>query len=949
MTSDGQPNNSPPDAGLSHPPASAQGQGTGIPNTTGQMSFRRQRASRACETCHARKVRCDAASLGVPCTNCAAFQIECRIPIPKRKKAHSSTGARDSDSDRGDATTSIAALPATEGISPRPVSTSANLDNKGFTSQTPDLYHSSDGNPPTQSESQTRKEEMDSDNYLKLVMKPKFTRAPITDAGRVAFLGESSNLTLLVHDRQGTTDVVHYPLPESVRGSRARLTELDHVEIDILQQRGAFLLPPRSLCDELIDSYFKWVHPIVPVINRTQFMRQYRDPKNPPSLLLLQAILLAGSRVCTNPQLMDANGSTTPAALTFYKRAKALYDANYEDDRVTIVQSLLLMGWYWEGPEDVTKNVFYWTRVAAIVAQGSGMHRSVEQSQLSRSDKRLWKRIWWTLFTRDRSVAVALGRPVQINLDDSDVEMLTEDDFIEDEADRPSEYPPDLVHVQFFMQYVKLCEIMGLVLSQQYSVASKGRQRNAIDLTHSDMALADWLQNCPKIVYWEVARHHFWSALLHSNYYTTLCLLHRAHMPPSGASAGFPDNSPYPSRNIAFQAAAMITSIIENLAVHKELRYCPAFVVYSLFSALIMHVYQMRSPVPSIQQVTQDRLRTCMQALKDVSRVWLVGKMVYTLFEYIIGNKVLEERLQKAGGKRHKKAHQQQQHPHQQQQQQHPQQQQQQQQRQDWTKRKYDDMVIDFSVNQPTPQESYERSRPQTPTHPMRTETGGSSHAMPPPALSPNHRPSTDTFMGGTSSHPQTRPTTPFNPSFSVSATTPDLYLVTRNSPNISQALWENFQPDQLFPDSAGMPVMPQFSPPQSQQSAEPTLATQLQIPDSHQAQQQQGLGDQGPRYSQHSDSENGLGGNSAQGQPILQPGTMGAFQHQGQSNLWQQPQPQFDRLAPDSQSPSDSWSTGSVQGQPVPNTLNVEDWFQFFGINNGDLAGMNLDLNANH
>ena len=217
-------------------------------------------------------------------------------------------------------------------------------------------------------------------------MKPKFTRAPITEAGRVAYLGESSNLTLLVHDRQGSADVVHYPLPENVRGSRARLTELDNVEIDILHQRGAFLLPPRSLCDELIEAYFKWVHPIVPVINRTRFMRQYRDAKNPPSLLLLQAILLAGSRVCNNPQLMDANGSTTPAALTFYKRAKALYDANYEDDRVTIVQSLLLMGWYWEGPEDVTKNVFYWSRVATIVAQGSGMHRSVEQSQLSRSD-----------------------------------------------------------------------------------------------------------------------------------------------------------------------------------------------------------------------------------------------------------------------------------------------------------------------------------------------------------------------------------------------------------------------------------------------------------------------------------------------------------------------------------------------------------------------------------
>jgi hypothetical protein len=182
-------------------------------------------------------------------------------------------------------------------------------------------------------------------------MRPKFARAPIKEAGRVAYLGESSNLYLLVKDRHGTTDVVHYPLPENIRGANARLTEPDQIEIDILQQRGAFLLPPKGLCDELVDSFFQWVAPVVPVINKSRFMRKYRDPKNPPSVLLLQAIFLAGSRVCTNPRLMDANGSTTPAAMTFYKRAKALFEANYEDDRITIVQSLLLMGWYWEGPE----------------------------------------------------------------------------------------------------------------------------------------------------------------------------------------------------------------------------------------------------------------------------------------------------------------------------------------------------------------------------------------------------------------------------------------------------------------------------------------------------------------------------------------------------------------------------------------------------------------------
>ncbi|EGR44250.1 uncharacterized protein TRIREDRAFT_52841 [Trichoderma reesei QM6a] len=870
-----------------------------------QMSFRRQRASRACETCHARKVRCDAASLGVPCTNCVAFQIECRIPTPKRKKtqAAGSQANKDSDSDRGDNTDE----PSRQTQTPH----SSTATPYSPRASAPTVSHTTDGTPPTSlTEAQARKEEVDNGTYLNLVMKPKFTRAPITEAGRVAYLGESSNLTLLVHDRQGSADVVHYPLPENVRGSRARLTELDNVEIDILHQRGAFLLPPRSLCDELIDAYFQWVHPIVPVINRTRFMRQYRDPKNPPSLLLLQAVLLAGSRVCQNAQLMDANGSTTPAALTFYKRAKALYDANYEDDRVTIVQSLLLMGWYWEGPEDVTKNVFYWSRVATIVAQGSGMHRSVERSQLSKSDKRLWKRIWWTLFTRDRSVAVALGRPVHINLDDSDVEMLTEDDFIEDESDRPSEYPPDPIHVQFFLQYVKLCEIMGLVLSQQYSVASKGRQRNAIDLTHSDMALADWLQNCPKIVYWEMPRHHFWSALLHSNYYTTLCLLHRAHMPPSG-SPRFPNDTPYPSRNIAFQAAAMITSIVENLAAHNQLRYCPAFIVYSLFSALIMHVYQMRSPVPSIQQVTQDRLRSCMQAMKEVSRVWLVGKMVYTLFESILGNKVLEERLQKAGGKRHRKM------------QQTVAQLEQLNNRHETAKRKYDDMAMDFMSNTPTPQESYERSRPQTPSATRNDSTANPGQRS--SAASPTVRHGgADTFMGGTSSRPHTRPATPFNPSFSLPATPPDLYLVTRNSPNISQALWENFQPDQLFPESSSLSAFPNLSPTQTHQTLDQNAMNQVP-------------GSGGMAAGMQANQYRGSGQNAAQGAAGMVP--MSGFQGQ-QSSLWQSG---FDGGLQDSNSP-DSWGTSSAQGQPAPTTLNVEDWFQFFGIN-GDMSSINLDM----
>lgn len=311
----------------------------------------------------ARQVRCDAASLGVPCTNCVAFSIECKIPTPKRKK--NQTKAKD-DSRYVDSPPHTASSLVDAAVAHfRPSSTeeppeapptdrgpqSSDTDDKddafGYRKNRMGVH----GMPATSLTESEAAQQASTDNAYAQFMKPKFARAPIKEAGRVAYLGESSNLSLLVQDRHGTTDVVHYPLPPNIRGSRARLTDLDNLEIDILHQRGAFLLPPKPLCDELVGAYFKWVAPVVPIINRSRFMRHYRDPKNPPSLLLLQAVLLAGSRVCTNPQLMDANGSTTPAAMTFYKRAKALYDANYEDDRVTIVQALVLLGWYWEGPE----------------------------------------------------------------------------------------------------------------------------------------------------------------------------------------------------------------------------------------------------------------------------------------------------------------------------------------------------------------------------------------------------------------------------------------------------------------------------------------------------------------------------------------------------------------------------------------------------------------------
>ena len=54
-------------------------------------------------------------------------------------------------------------------------------------------------------------------------------------------------------------------------------------------------------------------------------------------------------------------------------------------------------------------------------------------------------------------------------------------------------------------------------------------------------------------------------------------------MPPAGSSKstipgfGAVEEPAYPSRKIAYHAAGMITSIIECLQTHDQLRYTPAF------------------------------------------------------------------------------------------------------------------------------------------------------------------------------------------------------------------------------------------------------------------------------------------------------------------------------------------------------------------------------------
>jgi len=304
-----------------------------------------------------------------------------------------------------------------------------------------------------------------------------------------------------------------------------------------------------------------------------------------------------------------------------------------------------------------------------------------------------------------------------------------------------------------------------------------------------------------------------------------------------------------------------------------------------------------------------------MNALKEVSKVWLVAKMVHTLFESILGNKLLEERLQKAAGKRHKKSH-------------HgsgpvrP--------KEEPLKRKYDDMEMGFTNGLPAQQVSYERSRPQTPSV---TPSRDLPQQLPMPQMTTTSphlpRQNSDTFMGVAPSRSNTRPTTPFNPSYSYPGTPPDLFLVTRNSPNISQDLWQNFQPDQLFPADTNV-SLPQISPAQhplvdpqlqSQHQSQPQPQPQRsqQTMSSHMQNMQQQMQQVSGQHNQHPQQHL-----QPNGMPSMHSGM--APQHTNDPHGWAAHMETMNAQYPGNE---ETWSNSSHgQGPIVPTTLNVEDWY---------------------
>lgn len=146
-------------------------------------------------------------------------------------------------------------------------------------------------------------------------------------------------------------------------------------------------LPPPSLQEGFIDTYFEYCYTWCPVFERSEL-------RSSSSILLKQALALLGSRI--EPPVMQ---HATPAM--YYDRAKALFYGNYEKNPITSLKASLLFYYWGFAPNSLSLDtVWWWTGVAIRQAQQIGLHREPRPGQKLRFNETLGlrRRIWWTLF-----------------------------------------------------------------------------------------------------------------------------------------------------------------------------------------------------------------------------------------------------------------------------------------------------------------------------------------------------------------------------------------------------------------------------------------------------------------------------------------------------------------------------------------------------------------------
>jgi hypothetical protein len=214
----------------------------------------------------------------------------------------------------------------------------------------------------------------------------------------------------------------------------------------------------------LIDLYFRIVHPAFPIIQKTVFLEKYdRTHREFTPALLAAVYILAINWWHVSEELSSQPKPDVKALETIIK--STLADAMFRP-KLSTIQAGLLLSQRPEGDQ--------WAPTAQLVAvsQELGLHLDCSAWKIPPWEKGLRKRLAWALYMQDKWGALVHGRPSHIFSSNWAVQEITEHDFQDvewDEKDREEEMDIQKGRL-VFVRMVRLTQILAEILDTFYTL-----------------------------------------------------------------------------------------------------------------------------------------------------------------------------------------------------------------------------------------------------------------------------------------------------------------------------------------------------------------------------------------------------------------------------------------------------------------------------------------------
>ncbi|KAB8271092.1 Hydantoinase B/oxoprolinase-domain-containing protein [Aspergillus minisclerotigenes] len=407
-----------------------------------------RRAAAACYRCHARKVRCDASILGYPCTNCVLDgRTDCTL--------------------RPNATTRFKNLK--QGQRRNTVQGLVKPNEEEHTTL-------NSGGEPCETTPQS-------------AMLPRASGFPE--------LLESPRQIETIYDSSGQHFI-----------DLNALSLLPMSDVHILVTGGCLDMPPKSAMDVFLMKYFLLVHP-TPTTHRESPSLYFKPCFFRAAQYVPYSIMLPRDLKLTMDMMLQfvpveviqqcGFKDACEARRTFYHRAKMLYDTNFESDPLVRAQGALLLTFHTTAEDPQATMTWNMCAIHNATATGLGLHPSLQDP--NRCAK---KRLWWSIFVRDRFLWLGRHRRPQFTSANFslNIDYLQEEEMTNEIIMSPF-YEPNVKRLllKVFQAQCRLAVILTDVITISFSASDGDAPR--LSLQELDIYLTRIKQLRAELARWE--------------------------------------------------------------------------------------------------------------------------------------------------------------------------------------------------------------------------------------------------------------------------------------------------------------------------------------------------------------------------------------------------------------------------------------------------------------